>query len=194
MLKGWRQDFIAKHGKEPADDDRIFDDLPHLEHMEHEMVEAMKAAGVNPALIYAFEQTGRLVTEENQQLLTDAELAEWDAAIEEYEQQQDGPRFPIGTVALYGPDDKTTTKIAAGVYLDRTSKPIIRRWVSSDVLNNPKVQQELEAFFAEQEVKQISMSEGNLGCPHEEGKDFPVGGDCPFCPYWAGKQGSGRRE
>jgi hypothetical protein len=31
----------------------------------------------------------------------------------------------------------------------------------------------------------------NMGCPHEEGKDFPVGGDCPFCPYWKGKQGSG---
>jgi hypothetical protein len=25
------------------------------------------------------------------------------------------PQYPIGTVALYGPDDKTTTKVAAGV-------------------------------------------------------------------------------
>jgi hypothetical protein len=25
------------------------------------------------------------------------------------------PQYPIGTVAMYGPDDKTTTKIAAGV-------------------------------------------------------------------------------
>jgi SEC-C motif len=24
------------------------------------------------------------------------------------------PQYPIGTVAMYGPDDKTTTKIAAG--------------------------------------------------------------------------------
>ena len=24
-------------------------------------------------------------------------------------------QFPIGTIALYGPDDKSTTKIAAGV-------------------------------------------------------------------------------
>jgi hypothetical protein len=29
-----------------------------------------------------------------------------------------------------------------------------------------------------------------MGCPHEEGEDFPVGEDCPFCPFWKGKQGS----
>lgn len=33
-----------------------------------------------------------------------------------------------------------------------------------------------------------------MGCPHEEGEDFPVGENCPFCPFWKGKQGSGRRE
>jgi hypothetical protein len=34
----------------------------------------------------------------------------------------------------------------------------------------------------------------NMGCPHEEGEDFPDGEDCPFCPFWAGKQGSNRRD
>ena len=43
-------------------------------------------------------------------------------------------------------------------------------------------------------VKRVGMSDGNIGCPHEEGKDFPVGGDCPFCPWWKGKQGSGAKE
>ncbi|HEY2587148.1 MAG TPA: hypothetical protein VGI81_15480 [Tepidisphaeraceae bacterium] len=27
------------------------------------------------------------------------------------------------------------------------------------------------------------------GCPHEEGIDFPLGQECPFCPFWHGKQG-----
>ena len=49
------------------------------------MVEDMKAAGIDPAIIYAYEKTGRLVTEDNQQLLSDADLDEWDAAIDEYE-------------------------------------------------------------------------------------------------------------
>jgi hypothetical protein len=26
-----------------------------------------------------------------------------------------------------------------------------------------------------------------LGCPHEEGIDYPEGEACPECPYWAGR-------
>ncbi len=38
------------------------------------------------------------------------------------------------------------------------------------------------------------MCEGNMGCPHEEGEDFPHGEDFPFGPFWKGKQGSSRRD
>ena len=103
------------------------------------------------------------------------------------------PRYPVGTVAFYGPDDKTTTKIAAGVILRDGAAPIVKRWVATDVTTNPKVQQELMDFFHEYGVKQVAMSDGNMGCPHEEGQDFPQGEDCPFCPFWAGKQGSNQR-
>jgi hypothetical protein len=61
------------------------------------------------------------------------------------------------------------------------------------VTTSPKVQREMLEFFEKHGVKSVAMSEGNMGCPHEEGEDFPDGGDCPFCPFWAGKQGSGRR-
>jgi hypothetical protein len=96
-------------------------------------------------------------------------------------------------VALYGPDDKTTTKIAAGVFLSPGAQVILRRWVSTRVLQSPKVQREILAFFAEHGVKTVLGSKGNIGCPHEEGPDFPIGEDCPFCPFWKGKQGSNRR-
>ena len=102
------------------------------------------------------------------------------------------PQYPIGTVAMYGPDDKTTTKIAAGVILHDGAEAIIKRWVAIDVTTNPKVQQELKDFFLRHGVKSVAMSQGNLGCPHEEGEDFPHGEDCPFCPFWKGKQGSNR--
>jgi hypothetical protein len=105
-----------------------------------------------------------------------------------------GPQYPIGTVALYGPDDKTTTKIAAGVILHDGAEPILKRWVATDVTTNPKVQQELKDFFLQHGIKRVAMTEGNMGCPHEEGEDFPNGEDCPFCPFWRGKQGSNRRE
>ncbi len=104
------------------------------------------------------------------------------------------PQYPIGTVAMYGPDDKTTTKMAAGVILHENAEPIMMRWVATDVTINPKVQQELKDFFLQHGVKQVAMSQGNMGCPHEEGEDFPHGEDCPFCPFWKGKQGSNRRD
>jgi hypothetical protein len=49
------------------------------------------------------------------------------------------PQYPIGTVAMYGPDDETTTKIAAGVILHDGAEPILKRWVATDVTTNPKV-------------------------------------------------------
>jgi hypothetical protein len=104
------------------------------------------------------------------------------------------PEYPIGTVALYGPDDKTTTKIAAGVITSPTAEPIVRRWVATDVTTSPKVQREMKEFFAGHGVRSVAVSEGNMGCPHEEGEDFLEGTDCPFCPFWAGKQGSNRRD
>jgi hypothetical protein len=87
VLEQLRQDFVAKHGREPGPDDRLFPDLPHPEHLEAMMVEDMKAAGLDPAYIYAFEQTGLLVTEQNQHLIQENDLAQWDAAVEEYERK-----------------------------------------------------------------------------------------------------------
>ena len=140
-------------------------------------------------------ETGRLVTEDNQRLLSEADLDEWNAAIEEYEaKHQKPPQYPIGTVAMYGPDDKTTTKIAAGVIVHDGAEAIIQRWVATNVTTNPKVQQEMKELFLQHCVKSVAMSDGNMGCPHEEGMDFPHGEDCPFCPFWKGKQGSNRRE
>lgn len=102
------------------------------------------------------------------------------------------PKYPVGTVAMYGPDDKTTTKIAAAVILHDGAEPIMKRWVATDVMTNPKVQQEMREFFLQHDVKSVAMSQGNMGCPHEEGEDFPDGADCPFCPEReAGQQSEG---
>jgi len=197
VLEEQRQKFVEKHGREPGPNDPVFFDMPHPEHLEHITVQAMKEAGLDPTFIYAYEKTGRIVTEENQHLLSEADLDEWDAAIEEYEmknRKNKPPKYPIRTVALYGPDDKTTTKIAAAVFKHDGARSILKRWVGTDVTTNPKVQQEMKEFFNQHGVQSVAMSEGNMGCPHEEGPDFPHGEDCPFCPFWKGKQGSSRRE
>lgn len=103
-------------------------------------------------------------------------------------------KYPMGTVAWYGPDDKTPTKIAAGVFRDATTvEPIIERWVSTTIGNDPVIAEQVRKFFAQHGVKTVVVSDGILGCPHEEGMDFPEGEDCPLCPFWAGKQGSAQR-
>jgi len=48
------------------------------------MVDIMREAGSDPAFIYAFKKTGRIVTSWNKDKLTDDELLEWQEAVEEY--------------------------------------------------------------------------------------------------------------
>jgi hypothetical protein len=47
----------------------------------------MRRAGLDPALIHAFEKTGLLVTEENQHLIPTRDLQAWFAAVAEYRAQ-----------------------------------------------------------------------------------------------------------
>ena len=49
-------------------------------------IEAMRAAGIRPALIYAYERTGLIVTKENRSLMSAADLDEWEDAIAEYDE------------------------------------------------------------------------------------------------------------
>jgi hypothetical protein len=60
------------------------------------------------------------------------------------------------------------------------------------VYGNPKVAEQIKAFFARHKVRNVVITDGILGCPHEEGEDFPHGEECPFCSFWRGKQGIAR--
>ena len=79
--------FREQFGRDPGPDDKIFFDAPPVEHAEFELVKIMKQNGIDGALIYAFEKTGLLVTEENRDLIPEQDLAEWEQAIEEYEEK-----------------------------------------------------------------------------------------------------------
>ena len=84
IMEAHRQRFIEEHGREPYPDEPVFPDMPHPEHFEAQMVEILKKAGVRPEMVYATEKTGRIVTEDSYDLLTDAEQQEWEDAIDEY--------------------------------------------------------------------------------------------------------------
>jgi hypothetical protein len=43
-------------------------------------------SGIDPAIVYAMNKTGRMVTETNVQFLTNADLQEWNDAVAEYHQ------------------------------------------------------------------------------------------------------------
>jgi hypothetical protein len=49
-------------------------------------VQAAGASGIDPALVYAMNKTGRIVTEQNMRFLTDVEIQEWNDAVDEYHQ------------------------------------------------------------------------------------------------------------
>ena len=184
--------------------DSLGDDLdpesplfPHmnLETAEFEMVRAMENSGIDPAIIHAFTETGMLISEENMHLFSQIDLDLWQSKIEEFRNPDAlkagyQPTFPIGTKAWYGPDDQKTTKIVASVILHPTAEPILERFVGSNVLDDAKVKQAIAELFEKYSVKKIIETDGNIGCAHEEGEDFPIGSDCPFCPFWKGLQGS----
>ncbi len=96
--------------------------------------------------------------------------------------------YPLGTVAYYGPDDRRASKAAVGILLDDDGDPTeLERWFSedTDVRRDAGIQQEIFTFLKRHEVKSVVMPDRILGCPHEEGKDYPHGEVCPQCPFWA---------
>jgi len=98
-------------------------------------------------------------------------------------------RLPIATVAYYGPDDKTATKVAVGVVKEWGKGPTeLKRWWGQDVMRDRGIQEQVADFIATHRAKSVVVSEGIIGCPHEEGIDFPSGQECPYCPFWYGKQ------
>jgi hypothetical protein len=87
-----RKLFIEKFGREPNDDDPIFFDpdadtpQPYSEEKyNEELIEAMRRDGVDERYINAWRKTGLLVTQENIDLMTPEELAEFEAAMDEEE-------------------------------------------------------------------------------------------------------------
>jgi hypothetical protein len=98
------------------------------------------------------------------------------------------PKYPLGTLAYYGPDDQLATKLVAAVHRKpRDPDPILRRWISTsgDIRHAELISEEVKAFFAEHRVKEANALPRIFGCPHEEGMDYPDGEDCPQCPFWA---------
>ncbi|WP_102795920.1 hypothetical protein [Bowmanella denitrificans] len=97
--------------------------------------------------------------------------------------------FPIATVAFYGPDNKTATKLVCAIISYQGAEPDpIKKWFSSsDIRKSDQVLKEVLSFIDDNSAKTVSMIEEIIGCPHEEGIDYPEGAYCPECIFWKGK-------
>jgi len=62
-----------------------------------------------------------------------------------------------------------------------------RWWSDTDVRRDPEIGRRVADFMSAQGVKTVALVDRIIGCPHEEGIDYPEGEACPLCPFWAGR-------
>ena len=95
---------------------------------------------------------------------------------------------PLATIALYGPDDRRVSKLVVSIIAyDGDEDGPMRKWFSQgDVRRDPGIQAEALEFIAANSVRSVVMADRIIGCPHEEGTDYPLGEECPQCPFWHG--------
>jgi hypothetical protein len=99
--------------------------------------------------------------------------------------------YPVATVAFYGPNDKLATKVVVSVILTESNEPdVLHRWFSEgdlDVRYHSAIGEQILAFLKPYAPRSTVVTDGIIGCPHEEGTDYPEGASCSQCPYWAGR-------
>ena len=96
--------------------------------------------------------------------------------------------YPVATIAFYGPNDKRANKVAVAIVSEQDAEPsALERWFSeyTDVRNDMAVAQQILAFVQQHQAKSVTIADRILGCPHEEGIDYPEGQVCPRCAFWA---------
>lgn len=94
--------------------------------------------------------------------------------------------YPVATVAYYGRTDKDATKVVVGiVQTEHASPEPMKSWLSdNDVRKDFTIMEALLDFIAEHNAKSVVMVDRIIGCPHQEGIDYPDGEECQECTFW----------
>jgi len=98
--------------------------------------------------------------------------------------------YPVATIAFYGETAERASKVAVGIVAREGAEPdIMQTWQSeeSDLRHDHEIGREISAFLHEHQAVSVVMTDRIIGCPHEEGIDYPEGESCPECPYWRGR-------
>ena len=97
--------------------------------------------------------------------------------------------WPVATIAFYGPNLSCASKVAVGIVPSENAEVgEMRDWKvdQGDVRADPGVAQEILEFMAEHGTLSVVMTDGIIGCPHQEGIDYE-GEWCPVCEFWHGR-------
>lgn len=64
----------------------------------------------------------------------------------------------------------------------------MKKWFSEiDVRNDETIVREILESLSENDIKSVVMPDRIIGCPREEGIDYPEGEECPICQFWKGR-------
>ena len=81
------------------------------------------------------------------------------------------------------------SKVVVGIVAsEHASVSELRDWKldAGDVRNDPRIAEEMLEFMARHGVLSVAMTDGIIGCPHQEGVDYQSEW-CPVCEYWKGR-------
>ena len=87
-------------------------------------------------------------------------------------------QYPVATIATYGPDSTLATKLVVSVVgrPGRRDPTATRTWTTQavDVRHDPEIAAEVANFAQQHHAKQTVSYDRIIGCPHEEGIEYPM--------------------
>jgi hypothetical protein len=94
--------------------------------------------------------------------------------------------YPVATVAFYGPDDKTASKVVVSIvnYEGDDEGPMEKWFSDEDARYDGQIGKQIAELLRRHKVVTVATVDRIIGCPHEEGIDYPEGHTCPECPFW----------
>jgi hypothetical protein len=99
--------------------------------------------------------------------------------------------YPIATIAYYGSDDQFASKVVVGIQLSENDEEslTLQKWFfkEKDVRQDESILHEIIEYIDANHVHRVAMVNRIIGCPHEEGIDYPAGEICPKCTFWANR-------
>jgi hypothetical protein len=97
--------------------------------------------------------------------------------------------WPLATIAFYGPNLSQATKAAVGIIPSENAEAEeMRAWhvLHGDIREDLSISQEIVELIQDHGALSVVMTDGIIGCPHQEGIDYQ-GEWCPVCEFWRGR-------